>query len=95
VPRYQEIGVRQSKARLDYDIGGSSARYGDTYSERLVDSRPKSFLFFFLIFYSIQHATFYPHRSGRPHVGYSSSRSIPGHDSAYGSSRHGMSYGGI
>ncbi|KAL5675338.1 hypothetical protein ACJX0J_011469, partial [Zea mays] len=66
VPRYQEIGVRQSKARLDYDIGGSSARYGDTYSER----------------------------SGRPHAGYSSSRSIPVHDSAYGSSRHGMSYGG-
>jgi hypothetical protein len=46
VPRYQEIGVRQSKARLDYDIG-SSARYGDAYSERLVDLRPKSFLFFF------------------------------------------------
>ncbi|CAD6260129.1 unnamed protein product [Miscanthus lutarioriparius] len=64
-PRYQEIGVRQSKARLDYDIG-SSARYGDAYSER----------------------------PGRPHAGYSSSRSIPVHDSAYGSSRHGMSYGG-
>ncbi|XP_062226303.1 uncharacterized protein LOC133924673 [Phragmites australis] len=34
VPRYQDISVRQSKARLDYDVGGSSARYGDTYSER-------------------------------------------------------------
>ncbi|KAF8776216.1 hypothetical protein HU200_003752 [Digitaria exilis] len=33
-PRYQDIGVRQSKARLDYDDGGSSARYADTYSER-------------------------------------------------------------
>ncbi|RCV34775.1 hypothetical protein SETIT_7G185700v2 [Setaria italica] len=33
-PRYQDISVRQSKARLDYDVGGSSARYGDTYSER-------------------------------------------------------------
>ncbi|KAL6903790.1 hypothetical protein ACP4OV_004603 [Aristida adscensionis] len=64
MPRYQDISVRQSKARMDYD-GGSSARYGDTYSERL----------------------------GRSHVGYSSSR-ISGHDSAYGSSRHGMSYGG-
>lgn len=47
MPRYQEIGVRQSKARLDYDIGGSSARYGDTYSERLVDLRLKYFLIFF------------------------------------------------
>ncbi|KAJ1272087.1 hypothetical protein BS78_06G175900 [Paspalum vaginatum] len=34
VPRYQDISVRQSKQRLDYDVGGSSARYGDTYSER-------------------------------------------------------------
>ncbi|CAN6229059.1 unnamed protein product [Urochloa humidicola] len=66
VPRYQDISVRQSKARLDYDVGGSSARYGDTYSER----------------------------SGRSHMGYSGSRSISGHDSAYGSSRQGMSYGG-
>ncbi|OEL19082.1 Heterogeneous nuclear ribonucleoprotein Q [Dichanthelium oligosanthes] len=65
-PRYQDISVRQSKARLDYDVGGSSARYGDTYSER----------------------------PGRSHVAYSGSRSISGHDSAYGSSRHGMSYGG-
>ncbi|KAG2573694.1 hypothetical protein PVAP13_7KG270700 [Panicum virgatum] len=65
VPRYQDISVRQSKARLNYDVGGSSARYGDTYSER----------------------------PGRSHVGYSGSRSISGHDSAYGSSRHGVSYG--
>lgn len=35
-PRYHDISVRQSKARLDYDVGGSSARYADTYSERLV-----------------------------------------------------------
>ncbi|KAF0894010.1 hypothetical protein E2562_033794 [Oryza meyeriana var. granulata] len=34
-PRYHDISVRQSKARIDYDIGGSSARYADTYSERL------------------------------------------------------------
>jgi hypothetical protein len=34
-PRYHDISVRQSKARLDYDVGGSSARYADTYSERL------------------------------------------------------------
>ncbi|KAG8082861.1 hypothetical protein GUJ93_ZPchr0014g47549 [Zizania palustris] len=34
-PRYHDISVRQSKARLDYDDGGSSARYADTYSERL------------------------------------------------------------
>ncbi|XP_062185825.1 uncharacterized protein LOC133889324 [Phragmites australis] len=34
VPQYQDISVRQSKARLDYDVGGSSARYGGTYSER-------------------------------------------------------------
>ncbi|KAL5214045.1 hypothetical protein ABZP36_003197 [Zizania latifolia] len=34
-PRYHDINVRQSKARLDYDVGGSSARYADTYSERL------------------------------------------------------------
>uniref|UniRef100_A0A0D9W7R5 RRM domain-containing protein n=1 Tax=Leersia perrieri TaxID=77586 RepID=A0A0D9W7R5_9ORYZ len=33
-PRYHDISVRQPKARLDYDVGGSSARYADTYSER-------------------------------------------------------------
>lgn len=61
-----------------------------------MDLRTKSVLFFFcLFFFPIQHATFYPDRPGRPQAGYSSSRSIPGHDSAYGSSRHGMSYGGI
>uniref|UniRef100_A0ACD5UDV6 Uncharacterized protein n=3 Tax=Avena sativa TaxID=4498 RepID=A0ACD5UDV6_AVESA len=65
-PRYHDISVRQSKARLDYDVGGSSARYADAYPERL----------------------------GRSHAGYSSSRSVAGHDTVYSSSRHGMSYGG-
>jgi hypothetical protein len=35
-PRYHDISVRSSKARLDYDVGGSSARYADAYTERLV-----------------------------------------------------------
>lgn len=35
-PRYHDISVRQPKARLDYDVGGSSARYADAYTERLV-----------------------------------------------------------
>jgi hypothetical protein len=34
-PRYHNISVRQSKARLDYDVGGSSARYADAYTERV------------------------------------------------------------
>lgn len=33
-PRYAEAGVRQSRARLDYELGGAS-QYGDAYSERL------------------------------------------------------------
>ncbi|KAF9624862.1 hypothetical protein IFM89_015416 [Coptis chinensis] len=33
--RYAEAGVRQSRARLDYGVGGSSSQYEDTYSERL------------------------------------------------------------
>lgn len=65
-PRYHDVSVRQSKARLDYDVGGSNARYADAYTERL----------------------------GRSHAGYSTSRSVSGHDSVYSSSRHGMSYGG-
>ena len=48
------------------------------------------------MFSSTQHATYFcTYRPGRSHVGYSGSRSISGHDSAYGSSRHGVSYGGI
>ncbi|XP_040378921.1 uncharacterized protein LOC102719669 isoform X2 [Oryza brachyantha] len=30
-PRYHDISVRQSKARLDYDMGGSSARLGRSH----------------------------------------------------------------
>jgi hypothetical protein len=49
VPRYQ--GIRQSKARLDYDVGGSTARYGDTYSERLVDIRKLQAYLLYILFY--------------------------------------------
>ncbi|XP_057496454.1 heterogeneous nuclear ribonucleoprotein Q-like [Actinidia eriantha] len=34
-PRYADVGVRQSRARLDYELGGSSSQYGDAYSDRL------------------------------------------------------------
>ncbi|XP_057510193.1 uncharacterized protein LOC130792670 isoform X1 [Actinidia eriantha] len=34
-PRYADAGVRQSRARLDYELGGSSSQYGDAYSDRL------------------------------------------------------------
>ncbi|XAR54211.1 hypothetical protein NMG60_11029243 [Bertholletia excelsa] len=34
-PRYADAGVRQSRARLDYELGGSASRYGDAYGERL------------------------------------------------------------
>ncbi|XP_059651662.1 heterogeneous nuclear ribonucleoprotein Q-like [Cornus florida] len=34
-PRYADTGVRQSRARLDYEIGGSASQYGDAYSDRL------------------------------------------------------------
>lgn len=35
-PRYAESGARQSRARLDYDYGGSASQYGDAYGDRLV-----------------------------------------------------------
>lgn len=34
-PRYADAGVRQSRARLDYELGGGGSQYGDTYSDRL------------------------------------------------------------
>ncbi|KAK9273106.1 hypothetical protein L1049_017913 [Liquidambar formosana] len=34
-PRYADPGVRQSRARLDYELGGGASQYADTYSERL------------------------------------------------------------
>lgn len=35
-PRYADTGVRQSRARLDYELGGGASQYGDTYSDRFV-----------------------------------------------------------
>ncbi|KAK2995202.1 hypothetical protein RJ640_000507 [Escallonia rubra] len=34
-PRYAEPGVRQSRARLDYEVNGSSSQYSDAYSDRV------------------------------------------------------------
>ncbi|KAK7382826.1 hypothetical protein VNO80_01923 [Phaseolus coccineus] len=34
-PRYADTGARQSRARLDYDYGGSASQYGDAYGDRL------------------------------------------------------------
>ncbi|XP_024983343.1 heterogeneous nuclear ribonucleoprotein Q isoform X1 [Cynara cardunculus var. scolymus] len=34
-PRYADAEVRQSRVRLDYEIGGGSSQYGDAYSDRL------------------------------------------------------------
>ncbi|KAK7386161.1 hypothetical protein VNO78_26186 [Psophocarpus tetragonolobus] len=34
-PRYADTGARQSRARLDYDYGGSGSQYGDAYGDRL------------------------------------------------------------
>ncbi|XP_051122177.1 uncharacterized protein LOC127245384 [Andrographis paniculata] len=34
-PRYSDAGVRHSRARLEYDLGSSSAHYGDAYGDRL------------------------------------------------------------
>lgn len=33
-PRYAEAEVRQSRARMDYEMGGSSSQYGDAYNDR-------------------------------------------------------------
>lgn len=33
--RYAEVGVRHSRARLDYELGGSASQHGDAYSNRL------------------------------------------------------------
>jgi hypothetical protein len=49
VPRYQAI--RQSKARLDYDVSGSTTRYEDTYSERLVDIWKLQAYLLYILFY--------------------------------------------
>jgi hypothetical protein len=35
-PRYADTGARQSRARLEYDYGGSASQYGDAYGDRLV-----------------------------------------------------------
>ncbi|KAG7946079.1 hypothetical protein I3843_14G020100 [Carya illinoinensis] len=34
-PRYADSGVRQSRARLDYEYGASASQYGDAYGDRL------------------------------------------------------------
>ncbi|KAI3826841.1 hypothetical protein L1987_00899 [Smallanthus sonchifolius] len=34
-PRYADAEVRQSRVRLDYEMGGGSSQYGDAYSERI------------------------------------------------------------
>ncbi|KAK7277196.1 hypothetical protein RIF29_18347 [Crotalaria pallida] len=34
-PRYADTGARQSRARMDYDYGGSASQYGDAYGDRL------------------------------------------------------------
>lgn len=34
-PRYADPGVRHSRARLDYDLGGGAPQYGDAYGDRM------------------------------------------------------------
>ncbi|KAK0580342.1 hypothetical protein LWI29_000875 [Acer saccharum] len=34
-PRYADAGVRHSRARMDYELGGSASQYGDAYGERI------------------------------------------------------------
>ncbi|KAL2319846.1 hypothetical protein Fmac_028815 [Flemingia macrophylla] len=34
-PRYADTNARQSRARLDYEYGGSASQYGDAYGDRL------------------------------------------------------------
>ncbi|KAM0052358.1 putative RNA recognition motif domain, nucleotide-binding alpha-beta plait domain superfamily [Helianthus debilis subsp. tardiflorus] len=34
-PRYADAEVRQSRVRVDYEMGGGSSQYGDAYSERI------------------------------------------------------------
>lgn len=48
-PRYADTGVRQSRARLEYDYGGSASQYGDAYVDRLVSSRIQGFYFSFTL----------------------------------------------
>jgi len=35
-PRYADVSVRQSRARLEYGVGGGSAQYNDAYGDRSV-----------------------------------------------------------
>lgn len=96
-PRYADVSMRQSRARLDYSASGGSAQYEDSYGERSL---------FFYLSWMIGHAILLSYatsfsycilyRLGRSHVGYGSSRSsISGRDShgLYGG-RHGMGYSG-
>ncbi|XP_058743341.1 protein gar2-like isoform X2 [Vicia villosa] len=34
-PRYADTGARQSRARVEYDYGGSASQYGDAYGDRV------------------------------------------------------------
>ncbi|KAG6492970.1 heterogeneous nuclear ribonucleoprotein Q-like [Zingiber officinale] len=34
-PRYADVSIRQSRARLDYSVSGSGAQYGHAYSDRI------------------------------------------------------------
>ncbi|XP_050891863.1 uncharacterized protein LOC127097410 [Lathyrus oleraceus] len=34
-PRYADTGARQSRARMEYDYGGSASQYGDAYGDRV------------------------------------------------------------
>ncbi|KAL5795107.1 hypothetical protein ACOSP7_003701 [Xanthoceras sorbifolium] len=34
-PRYADAGVRHSRARMDYELGGSASQYGDAYGDRI------------------------------------------------------------
>ncbi|GMH00645.1 hypothetical protein Nepgr_002484 [Nepenthes gracilis] len=84
-PRYTDSSVRNSRARLDYDLAGGASQYGDTYSDRLGRSN---------VGYSGSRSSI----SGQDTHGLYSTRSGMGYGGSYGSSDVGgvysSSYGG-
>lgn len=92
-PRYADVDVRHSRARLDYDVGPS--QYGESYGDRYVLVQLSLVAIFFVpsVLFSYFHVWC---RIPRSSLGYGSSRnSMSSHDSrgSY-SSRQGMDYGG-
>ncbi|OWM75111.1 hypothetical protein CDL15_Pgr017237 [Punica granatum] len=78
-PRYADPGIRQSRARLDYELSGGSSHYSDAYNDRLGRS-------------SIGYSSSRSSISSQDSHGLYSSRHGMGYGGSYGSSDVGGMY---